>query len=202
MVEFGNSVSQDWLELQQTSRYSTIEVEPHLEAHSVCTSSLGPDSVESLISPSVNKQAVRGGATFNSSKPLCSCIDVPQGSCSGAISYPSPVLSPETQTGVTMAGGLSDTLPLAVSSNTMSTKWLLHSDGSYKPIRVKWPGHLTVSSMIPSSNEKSGGTAQTWGILATLIKRQRPCFLNHVHLHLFCCHHQQHRDTSCPSISL
>ncbi len=100
-----------------------------------------------------------------------SCIDVPQGSCSGAICNPTPVLSPETQTGVTMAGGLSDTLPLAVSSNTMSTNWLLQSDGSYKPIRVKRPGHLTVSAMIPSSHEKSGGTTQTWGILATLIKR-------------------------------
>ena len=70
-----------------------------------------------------------------------------------------------------MAPGLSDTLPLAISSNRMSTNWLLQEDGSYKPVRVERPGHLLVSSMIHSSNEKSGGATQTWGIVATLIKQ-------------------------------
>ena len=63
---------------------------------------------------------------------------------------------------------MSDTPP---HRPVISTNWLLQEDGSCKPVRVEWSGHLLVSSMIPSLNGKSGGATQTWGVVATLIKQ-------------------------------
>ena len=51
-------------------------------------------------------------------------------------------------------------------------KWLLQSDGSYKPVTKEESGHNLLNSMIPSLSQTPRRVSQTWGKIATLIKQQ------------------------------
>jgi hypothetical protein len=75
----------------------------------------------------------------------------------------------------------SDNPPLPLRGATGKTgeltkKWLLQEDGLYIPVLVEKPAHPFVSSMIHLSSDKpverKPGVAQTWGMIATLIKQQ------------------------------
>jgi hypothetical protein len=56
-------------------------------------------------------------------------------------------------------------------------KWILQKDGSYLPVFSERPGPQLVSSMTHrSSNKLEQRVAQTWGIIATVIKQQEQLF--------------------------
>jgi hypothetical protein len=51
----------------------------------------------------------------------------------------------------------------------------LQDDASYKRIREEVQELVTVNPMKPISDEKSKRVFPTWGVVATLIKRQELC---------------------------
>ena len=106
LEEFGDQKSQDLFELQQPTDMLSFSKTPlGVKAHKrdLCISTLGSAADETSGGPTVKKQTVRGGVVHNTNQPLCSCVhDLSQGSCLEGSHSPTSILSPETQTGVTM----------------------------------------------------------------------------------------------------
>ena len=102
LEEFGDSVSQDLLPVQQTILQSSTRTPLGV---SVCTSCTGLLEHEPAISPSVKIKAVRGGDASVAIQPLCSCLGDTSGLFPGAGPInPNPGCpSLETRKGVTVA---------------------------------------------------------------------------------------------------
>jgi hypothetical protein len=142
----------------------------------------------------------KAGQCYSSAEesiPLCLCdMTLSRGSCTERGDYPTTVQnSPGDQMDIDHVCGLnytlfiacavsdtpshrklSDTPPHGSAGKTQTVKWLLQEDGLYIPVRQEKPVKPFVSSMIHLSDDKSverrPGVAQTWGIIAALIKQQ------------------------------
>ena len=182
--------------------YSTTSLEQasqkamavRVQTHTVLSSPNSDDETVSSSMPSGKRKSDEIGNDTD----LCLCSKaLPWGSCKEGLDHPLPLQQspgnlrmPLDKVGTGLIG-LSDNPPLAPvlmlttesdtpplapgKTETRSKKWLLQEDGSYKPVFSERSGsHLLVSSMIPLLNEKpvGPGVAQTWGIIATLIKEQ------------------------------
>jgi transposase InsO family protein len=115
---------------------------------------------------------------------LCLCRKaLPPGSHDDGSNY--PIRSEDVlgnQEGITNLVGSHDSsllatvlgyrIPIIASGNRRTVTWKLQDNGTYKPVPLG-PEYRIVSSMIPLSNDKPRrrGAAQTWGIIATLIKQ-------------------------------